>query len=193
MFTKWHSQEDGDPGFEPGWTLCYAPPTPKGYQAHICGPPGPTSAEKSPVPVWLRLRDELALLQGPRAGSELLHHHLGWGVVGENLSQDHLVKGDPGVSARSVPSPSPRTTSPPVRSSKSPLLSSLSLRTPPPVSPIRRQGERLTGPESDGCRDGWKDGQTDAWRARWPGRVVNGVRREAPTDRCGGDGVGGSR
>jgi hypothetical protein len=38
------------------------------------------------------------------------------------------------------------------------------------------------------------DRLTDAWRAGWRGGVVNGVRREALTDRCGGRwvGVGGS-
>lgn len=33
--------------------------------------------------------------------------------------------------------------------------------------------------------DGRMDRRTDAWRAGWRGRVVNGVRREALTDRCG--------
>lgn len=34
------------------------------------------------------------------------------------------------------------------------------------------------------------DRLTDAWRAGWRGGVVNGVRREALTDRCGGRWVG---
>lgn len=50
------------------------------------------------IPVWLCFRDELALLQRPGTGPELLHHHLGWGVVGEDLSQNHLAKGQAGVS-----------------------------------------------------------------------------------------------
>lgn len=151
-------------------TPSHTPPTPKRYQTHICGPPGPTSPEKPPVPVWLCFRDELALLQGPRAGSELLHHHLGWGVVGENLSQDHLVKGDPGVSACSFPSPVPRAASGRVPGSKCPprphLRSSLSLQMPPPVSPIRR---RVRDSRAQSPMDAGTDGKMDRRTRGEPG------------------------
>lgn len=41
-------------------------------------------------PVWLRLSQELSLLQRAGANSKLLYHCLGWAAVTENLSQDHL-------------------------------------------------------------------------------------------------------
>lgn len=41
-------------------------------------------------PVWLRLSQELSLLQRAGADTKLLHHCLRRAAVTQNLSQDHL-------------------------------------------------------------------------------------------------------
>lgn len=41
-------------------------------------------------PVWLRLSQELSLLQRAGANTKLFHHCLGRAAVTQNLSQDHL-------------------------------------------------------------------------------------------------------